>query len=101
MTEVSPESKRRIIQALVAKVVVTRAGFELHYFVGVDQIKTGEASASPVISLSKKNYGLGSDQGLNGWGDPIVGEPLVVVREHPVRWKKPLFGRGPTPELAL
>ena len=25
------------------------------------------------------------------WGHSIVGEPLVVVRERLVRWKKPLF----------
>ena len=65
-TEIPPDTKRRIVHALVHKVVVTKAGFEMHLFAGSDQIKTGEVLASPVKSLSKKNSYLGSFKNLNG-----------------------------------
>ena len=66
LTDVSPESKRRIIQALIQKVVVTQDGFELHYFVGVDQVRQGEAFASSAFSLNKNISDLSSFKGLNG-----------------------------------
>jgi hypothetical protein len=44
--DLSPETKRRIIQTLIHKVVVTKDGFELHFYAGVDQIKKGEVIAS-------------------------------------------------------
>lgn len=47
LDDISPESKRRIVQALIQKVVVTRNGFELHYFAGVEQIKMGKLSLPP------------------------------------------------------
>ncbi len=64
--EVPPDAKRRIIQALVQEVRVTRSGFRLKFFVGVDQIKAGEALASPAESLRKKNYVPSSLFQLNG-----------------------------------
>lgn len=66
LTEVSPEIKRRIIQTLIHRVVVTKTGFELHYFVGAQQIRQGERVAFPSNSLAKKNYVSGSFKGLNG-----------------------------------
>jgi hypothetical protein len=69
LTDLSPESKRRIIQTLVQKIVVTRSGFELYYFVGVDQIKKGETFVSPSLSLNKINFVPGSVKPLNGWSD--------------------------------
>jgi site-specific DNA recombinase len=66
LTDLSPESKRRIIQTLVQKIVVTADGFELYYFVGVDQIKKGETFVSPSISLDKNYFALGSVKDLNG-----------------------------------
>jgi hypothetical protein len=50
----TPEIKRRIIHLLIQKVIVTNTGFELHYFAGMDQKKSGEALDSPVFSLNKK-----------------------------------------------
>ncbi|HAR41031.1 MAG TPA: hypothetical protein DCS07_00085 [Bdellovibrionales bacterium] len=73
LTDLTPETKRRIIHALIHKVVITNTGFELHYFAGVDQkshqTKKGEAFASPAFSLNKKNYLPSSFKGLNGSGD--------------------------------
>jgi site-specific DNA recombinase len=46
LMDLSPETKRRIIQTLIHKVVVTKDGFELHFYAGVDQIKKGEVIAS-------------------------------------------------------
>ena len=66
LDDVSPESKRRIIQTLVKKVVVTRTGFELHYFAGVEQLKQGEVLASPSFSLDKKISVQSSFKQLNG-----------------------------------
>ncbi len=63
---ISPEVKRRIAQALIQKIVVTKDGFELHYFAGADQITQGEAFASPSFSLNKKFSVLSSFKGLNG-----------------------------------
>ena len=63
---VSPEVKRRIAQTLIHRVVVTEDGFELHYFVGMEQIEKGEAFASPSFSLNKKFFGQSSFKGLNG-----------------------------------
>lgn len=63
---VSHEIKRKIIHALVHKVVVTKAGFELHFFVGSDQMKTGEVISSPAFSLTKKIFDQRSFFYLNG-----------------------------------
>ena len=54
---------------MVQKIVVTADGFELYYFVGVDQIKEGETFVSPSISLDKNYFALGSVKDLNGWSD--------------------------------
>jgi hypothetical protein len=48
------------------RLVVTRSGIELHYFAGVEQIKMGEALASPSFSLNKKISASGSFKYLNG-----------------------------------
>jgi DNA-binding IclR family transcriptional regulator len=66
LTDLSPESKRRIIHALVHRVIVTRDGFELRFYVGVEQIKTAEAFASAAFSLSKKISAASSFKHLNG-----------------------------------
>lgn len=66
LTELLPETKRRIIQTLIHKVVVTKDGFELHFYSGVDQIKKGEVIASPSFLLGKKISGLSSFKDLNG-----------------------------------
>ena len=80
LTDVSPESKRRIIQALVHQVRVTKDGFELHYYAGVDQIKKGEAPASPLISLGKKISVPSSFKHLNGGpGETRTLTPLRAV----------------------
>lgn len=66
LTDVSPGVERRIVQALVHQVVVTRDGFKLRYYVGQDRIKEGEAIASPSFSLTKKILVQGSFFQLNG-----------------------------------
>ncbi len=66
LDDVSPEAKRRIIHALIQKIVVTKTGFELHYFAGVEQIKVGEMLSSPPISLDKKIFAGSSFIYLNG-----------------------------------
>ena len=50
--------------ALIHKVVITKEGFELHYFTGVEQIKQGEALASPSLSLIKNFSVQSSFKGL-------------------------------------
>lgn len=58
----SHETKRRIIHALIHRVVVTATGFDLHFYVGADKIKTGEALTSPVppLKLLGKNFSVQS-----------------------------------------
>jgi len=65
-TSVAPEIKRRIIQILMQKVVVTKDGFKMHFYAGAAQIKKGEALASALESLSKKFLVGGSIKNLNG-----------------------------------
>ena len=85
----SQEIKRRIIHALIHKVVITKSGFELHYYAGVDQIREGEAVASPSFSLNKKNSGRSSFKHLNGGRLAIVGEPTTAAHKVSVAWIKP------------
>jgi site-specific DNA recombinase len=66
VSEATSEIKRRIIQILVHKVVVNKSGFEMHFYAGATQIKKGEALASPLESLSKNFFVVGSIKNLNG-----------------------------------
>ena len=54
VTEVPADSKRRIIHALIQKVVVTKNGFQLHVYAGADPIKCPRAArtAKDVSRLS-------------------------------------------------
>ena len=45
--ELTPDTRRRVIHALVQEVRVTPIGFKLKFFVGVEQMNAGEALASP------------------------------------------------------
>ncbi len=60
------DQKKKIVRVLIHKIVVTMSGFEMHYFVGVDQIKKGEPTGSPLKSLPKKNSVFSSFILLNG-----------------------------------
>jgi hypothetical protein len=62
--EVPADVKLRIIQSLIEKAVISQTGFELHIFAGADQIKAGEASASPTKSWSKKLFSPSSSKNL-------------------------------------
>ncbi|MCC7440556.1 MAG: hypothetical protein IT285_02920, partial [Bdellovibrionales bacterium] len=74
--EIEPDRKRRVIQALVQEVRVTQSGFKLKFFAGVEQVKAGEALASPAVSLQKKNSVSGSFFQLNG--GPCRTRPLAL-----------------------
>ena len=67
--EIPSETKRKVIQALVHQVVITKEGFKMHFYVGVDQIKKGEQWCSPMKSLQKEISVPGSLKDLNG-GSP-------------------------------
>lgn len=90
--ELPPDSKRRIIQALIQEVRITANGFQLRYFAGMEQIKKGEALAlcakkdiksfsplaPPLESLPKKISVSSSFFHLNGgptknrtWNGPL------------------------------
>lgn len=43
------------LHAMIHRVIVTKAGFEIQYFVGSDQIKKGSTEASILKSLENKN----------------------------------------------
>lgn len=64
--ELSPDTKRRVIQSLLQEVRVTPTGFKLSYFAGVEQVKAGEALASPAESLRNKKSVPSSFVQLNG-----------------------------------
>ena len=64
--EIPSETKRKVIQALVHQVVITKKGFKMHFYVGVDQVKKGERGCSPMKSLQKEISVPGSLKDLNG-----------------------------------
>jgi len=64
--DLTPDTRRRVIQALIQEVRVTPRGFKLKYFAGVEQTKTGEVLASPAVSLQKLNSVPSSFINLNG-----------------------------------
>lgn len=63
---VTPDLKRRVIQALIQEIRVTRSGLKLRFFAGVEQIKAGKAKASPAPIGEKKNFVSSSLFYLNG-----------------------------------
>lgn len=71
---IDAETKRKVIQALIHQIVITRIGFKMHFYVGSDQIKKGERRLetvrSPLKSYEKtqaeKISVPGSFKSLNG-----------------------------------
>ena len=82
---VDAETKRKVIQALVHQVVITKSGFKIHFYVGVDQVKKGErrleTACSPLKSYEKtraeKISVPGSFKSLNG--GPGGTRPLALL----------------------
>ncbi len=60
------ESKRRIIQALIHKAVVFKSGLKLMFYAGSEQMRKGEALASPLESFKNLFSTQSSILGLNG-----------------------------------
>ncbi len=75
LNDISPDSKRRVIHALVQQVVITPTGFDLLFHASkastgaVGQTKKGEAFASPSFLLGKNYFVPSSIKQLNGWSD--------------------------------
>lgn len=66
LTDLSPDSKRRVIQALVHRIIVTPTGFELHFYAGMEQIKTA-GPGRPAVNSFGKNFSVSSSfKHLNG-----------------------------------
>lgn len=63
---ITPETKRKVIHALIHEIRITRDGFEMHFYVASDQIKKGEQLRSPLKSLDKNFSVRGSLKDLNG-----------------------------------
>src|SRR5204863_352355 len=53
-SEGSAVNKKAVVTALIHRVQIKEKGFELAYYMGSGQIKTGEAIASPAFLLGKK-----------------------------------------------
>ncbi len=72
------ETKQKIIQALIDRIEIKKEGFRIHFYVGTEQIKKGEASASPSFLLSNFSLFHGSNRLTNGgptknrtWNKPL------------------------------
>ncbi len=63
---IDPETKRKVIHALIHQIRITKDGFEMHFYAASDQIKKGERSHSPLKSLNKNFSVRGSLKDLNG-----------------------------------
>lgn len=66
-SDASYEMKKAIINALIHKIEIHRTGFKMGFYVGVGQVKKGEALASPLNSFSKNFLSDGSFLLKNGW----------------------------------
>jgi hypothetical protein len=63
----NPDLKRKILHALVGQIIVTQDGLKLGVYAGLDQIKKGEAKASPDLLPHFRNYFVPSSfKHLNG-----------------------------------
>lgn len=89
LTAITPETKRRIIHALIQKVVVTREGFELHYYVGTERIRDGEDLIAPPEIGPKKNLASGSllTNGGSCLGTNELVQPVARL-SYGERWAK-------------
>ena len=88
--DTSYEMKRAIINAIIHKIEITPKGFKMGFYVGVGQIKKGEALASPLISLNNNFLSDGSFLLKNGWG--------ARIRTLEWRNQNPLAYHLPTPQ---
>jgi hypothetical protein len=90
-----PETKRKVIQALIHEVRITREGFEMHFYVGADQIRKGERPGLASESLQKKISGPGSFKSLNGgptknrtWNGPLGKGCYIHLTMGPREWPR-------------
>ena len=93
---IDAETKRKVIHALVHQVVITKTGFKMHFYFGVDQIKKGERRLEVARSLLKayektraeKISVPGSLKGSNGGRCSLPDEPLIVRLDYGQPWLK-------------
>jgi site-specific DNA recombinase len=84
------ETKQKIIQALISHIEIKKEGFRLHFYVGAEQIKKGEASASPSFLLSNFSLSRGSNRLTNGgptknrtWNNPLGKDRYIHLTMGP------------------